>query len=113
MQSGIPRHVIETKRSSTRLSESRCLDVDKIMTSDDLMNILEDDYQSESGSKRIRLEDNDGEFKIPKIAMCEEIEYLDGHQPTTNVDDYLNSIFSTIYLEDEAYETPLGCKVGF
>ena len=116
LKSGIPRHIIEKKFNSHGrvLTESRNFDVEKIMTSDDLINILEDDYKHENHSKRIRLdgEDIDGVFEIPKIDMCEEIEYLDEHEPI-NIDEYLKTIVSTMYVQDDNYSAPIACSVSW
>lgn len=68
------------------------------MTSDDLMNILEDDYQNES------------EFKIPNMDLTGGD--LDDQQKPTNIDEYLNSIVSSIYSEYETFEAPIECIVS-
>lgn len=110
---GIPKHVIKTKSSPSdeRPIETQNLDVNKIRTSDDLINILEDDYRNEAGSKHTQLEGIDGEFKIPKMEYGGP-EYLDqpGNVELT-VDGYLNSVVSAVYSEYDPFETPIECKV--
>lgn len=96
---GVPRHNIKTKIHTSESNNS--LVVDKIVTSDDLINILEDDYRSETVHKQTRLEDIDSEF--PKIEMG------DAH---TNIDEYLNSIVSAVYSEYDIFEKPLECVVS-
>lgn len=96
---GVPRHNIKTKIHTSESSNS--LVVDKIMTSDDLINILEDDYRSETVHKQTRLDDNDEEFS--------KTEMGDTH---TNIDDYLNSIVSAVYSEYDVFDKPLQCVVS-
>lgn len=81
------------------------------MTSDDLINILEDDYRIEANAKHTQLDGIDGEFKIPKMEYM-GTEYLDQSgnvEPT--VDNYLNSIASAVYSEFDTFDTPVECKV--
>lgn len=78
-------------------AENQNLDVEKIMTSDDLMNILEDNYQNES----------DTDFELPNMD-----QYLNDN-PKTNIDDYLNSIITPVYSDYESFETPIECIVRF
>lgn len=111
---GIPRHIIQTKSSplSARPIEAQNLDVNKIVTSDDLINILEDDYRNEAGSKQTQLGGIEGEFKIPKMEY-EGIEYLDqSSNVEITVDGYLNSIVSAVYSEFDPFETPVECRVS-
>lgn len=84
------------------------MDVQKIVTSDDLINILEDDYQSESNYAKRAREDGDV-FKIPKIDAFNEIEYLNDVEHI-DIDEYLKSIASITY--DESYEHYINCKVN-
>lgn len=81
------------------------MDVEKIVTSDDLINILEDDYHSENNYAKRARED---EFKIPKIDRNNDIEYLNDAEHI-DIDEYLKSIATIIY--NESYDQYINCKV--
>lgn len=101
--------MVELKSNSAtdQSSDTQNFDVEKIMTSDDLINILEDDYQSEQNySKRAR--DDGDEFNLPKIDACEDIEYLEEETPV-DTDEYLKSIVSANYVD--SYDTEINCTV--
>lgn len=106
IKSGIPRHMVELHKQ-TAAGNNQNFDVQKIVTSDDLINILEDDYQNKSNyAKRTR---DDGDvFKIPNIETISGVEYLDDVEHI-DIDDYLKSIASITY--DEAYEHYINCRV--
>lgn len=98
---GIPRHAIETRMSDTK-ANAQILDVNKIATSDDLINILEDDYRNESSYSK----------KAREIEHSNDIEHTDDDDDDarhTDVNDYLKTITSIIY--DESYENYVNCMV--
>lgn len=97
---GIPRHAIETRMSDTK-ANAQILDVNKIATSDDLINILEDDYRNESSYSK----------KAREIEHSNDIEHTDDDDDAhhTDVNDYLKTITSIIY--DESYENYVNCMV--
>lgn len=97
IQDGIPRHNMENGQHK----DSNNLDVDKIVTSNDLIDILNDDYQNENNSIK---QEND--FKLMKIDT--EIEYLEEFEPV-NIDKYLKSIASFSY--NETYEPYVYCNL--
>lgn len=99
--------MIELNR--TMKSTAQTLDVEKIVTSDDLINILEADYQSENNYSR-RVRDDADVFKIPKTEPCEEIEYLEEEDSQVCIDEYLKSIAYINYVEN--YGSGLYCKVS-
>lgn len=107
LKEGVPRHMIELNR--TMKSTAQSLDVEKIVTSDDLINILEADYQSENNYSR-RVRDDADVFKIPKIEPCEEIEYLEDEDSQVCIDEYLKSIAYIDYVEN--YGSGFYCKVS-
>lgn len=96
---GIPRHAIETRMSDTK-ANAQILDVNKIATSDDLINILEDDYRNESSYSK----------KAREIEHNNDNEHTDDDDAQhTDVNDYLKSITSIIY--DESYDNYVNCMV--
>lgn len=96
---GIPRHAIETRMSDTK-ANAQILDVNKIATSDDLINILEDDYRNESSYSK----------KAREIEQNNDNEHTeDDDAQHTDVNDYLKSITSIIY--DESYDNYVNCMV--
>lgn len=95
--------------NQTMKSTAQSLDVEKIRTSDDLINILEADYQSENNYSR-RVRDDADVFKIPKIDPCEEIEYLEEDAGQVCIDEYLKAIAYTDYVEN--YGSEFYCKVS-
>lgn len=95
--------------NQTMKSTAQSLDVEKIRTSDDLINILEADYQSENNYSR-RVRDDADVFKIPKIDPCEEIEYLEEDGGQVCIDEYLKAIAYTDYVEN--YGSEFYCKVS-
>lgn len=107
LKQGVPRHMIELNRTMKPTAQS--LDVEKIVTSDDLINILEADYHSENSYSR-RVRDDADVFKIPKIESCEEIEYLEEEDSQVSIDEYLKSIAYIDYVEN--YSSSFYCKVS-
>lgn len=107
LKQGIPRHMVELNR--TMKSTAQNLDVEKIVTSDDLINILEADYQSANNYSR-RVRDDADVFKIPKIESCEEIEYLEEEDSQVCIDEYLKSIVYVDYVEN--YGSGFHCMVS-
>lgn len=106
LKQGVPRHMIELNRTMKATGQS--LDVEKIVTSDDLINILEADYHNgNSYSRRVR--DDADVFKMPNIEPCEEIEYLEEEDAQVSIDDYLKSIAFIDYVEN--YDSGFYCKV--
>lgn len=99
--------MIELNR--TMKSPAQNLDVQKIVNSDDMINILDSDYQSENNYSR-RVRDDVDVFKLPKIESCEEIEYLEEEDSQMCIDEYLKSIAHIEY--EENYCTGLACKVS-
>lgn len=95
ISSGIPRHNLRTKNSNRKIN-SQNLDVQKIVTSDDLINILEDDYNNENVLTK-KGHDNDS-----------ELDYLNDAHPV-DINDYLKSIASITY--EETYENYVNCMV--
>lgn len=94
---GIPRHDLNTKMKSVKKGGEN-LDVEKIATSDDLINILEDDYQSESSyAKKNRENDSNNDNDVVNDAQPVEIS------------KYLKSIASITY--EESYENYINCMV--
>lgn len=93
---GIPCHAIEMKLNHRR-AKNRSLDVEKIATSDDLINILEDDYHNESAYRK-------------KIRDCDEplTQLIDAQH--TDISEYLKTIASLSY--DESYENYMNCMVS-
>lgn len=87
------------------------LDVEKIMTSEDLINILEDDYETDSCRKKQRLDRDTSEvFKIPKIdVVCENA--LASEISPFDFDEYLQSIISVGYDEDELFSEKVVCSM--
>lgn len=96
ISTGIPKHSLH-KKNSTRKPKSQNFDVQKIATSDDLMNILEDDYHNENIYTK-KNHDTDS-----------ETEYLTDAHPV-DVNEYLKSIASITY--EETYENYINCMVG-
>ncbi|XP_031630017.1 zinc finger protein 761-like [Contarinia nasturtii] len=94
---GIPRHDLKTKmRCGKKGGEN--LDVEKIATSDDLINILEDNYQCESSySKKSRENDS-----------TNDIDLINDAQPA-DISEYLKSIASITY--EESYENFINCML--
>lgn len=92
--------------SSINAGDAQNLDVEKIATSDDLINILEDDYRNESSyaekAHEIEYSSNENEHE-------HEHEHLNDAQHT-DVNDYLKSIVSIIY--EESYENYINCMVS-
>lgn len=87
-------------------STAQTLDVEKIVTSDDLINILEADYHNENNySRRVR---DDGD--VFKIEPCEEIEYLEEEDTQVCIDEYLKSIAYIDYVDN--YGSGFYCKVS-
>lgn len=113
-----PTVALQHKKLSSTVSEIDCsdLDVEKIVTSDDLIKILEDDYHSESDSRRRRRlhkDSDDDEFKIPKIEMLDvrlDIDYLD-EEKTIDLDAYLQTVTFTVHDANIAYAEKRVCKV--
>lgn len=98
---GIPRHALRSKNGGKKI-DIQHLDVEKIMTSDDLMNILEDDYHNEiTYTKRDHENDNGNDS---------EIEYLYDAHPV-DINDYLKSIASITYEETYEYGNYINCTV--
>lgn len=94
ISTGIPRHSIETKINS---SINQNLDVEKIATSDDLINILEDDYRNETTyTKRTR------EHQHNNVDDLTDVQHAD-------IDEYLKSIAAITY--EESYENYINCTV--
>lgn len=98
------------------LVDSKAIDVEKIRTSDDLVNILEDDYQSENDSNRKCFTDITDEFKIPKIEVedfCDNIEYLDEliDQPI-DLDEYIKEVTLISYDEKKCFLSEVKCVVS-
>lgn len=90
---GIPCHAIEMKLNNRR-AKTQSLDVDKIATSDDLINILEDDYHNESAyTKKIRDE---------PMTQLIDAQHAD-------IAEYLKAIASLSY--HESYENYMNCMV--
>lgn len=101
---GIPRHAIRTRMSSINAGDAQNLDVEKIATSDDLINILEDDYRNESSyakkDREIEYSSNENENEHENVNDAQHID----------VNDYLKSIVSIIY--EESYENYINCMVS-
>lgn len=95
----------------TMKSTAQSLDVEKIRTSDDLINILEADYQNENNNYSRRNRDDVDVFKIPKIESCEEIEYLEEEDSQVCIDEYLKSIAYIDYVENYD-DLEFYCKVS-
>lgn len=94
---GIPCHAIEMKLNNRRV-KNQSLDVDKIATSDDLINILEDDYHKENAYTK-------------KIRECDEpmaTQLIDAQH--TDISEYLRSIAFLSY--NESYEIYMNCMVS-
>lgn len=107
-----PSHRIKLKTEV--LVESKAIDVEKIRTSDDLVNILEDDYQSENDSNRKCFTDITDEFKIPKIEVedfCDNIEYLDESKPM-DLDEYIKLVTLISYDEKKCFISEVKCVVS-
>ncbi|KAJ6641337.1 Zinc finger protein [Pseudolycoriella hygida] len=105
----VPSHPIKFKPE--KLANSKAIDVEKIRNSDDLVDILEDDYQSESDSIRKRLTDTADEFKIPKIEVedfCDNIEYLDESKPI-DMDEYIKQVTLISYDEKKNFLSHIQC----
>lgn len=94
---GIPRHAIETRMGGAK-ANAQNLDVEKIATSDDLINILEDDYRNESSYGK----------KAREHEYTNDVDNPDGAQHT-DVNDYLKSIASITY--EESYDNYINCMV--
>lgn len=104
IQNGVPRHDSDNNRIiENDVNYNQSLDVNKIVTSNDLIEILEDDYRNENNQ---RTTGND--FKLTKDSSDTEIEYLDEYKPV-NIDKYLKSIASFDY--SETYEPYVNCKL--
>lgn len=107
-----PSHRIKVKPET--ISASRTIDVEKIRTSDDLIHILEDDYNSENDSNRKRLTDSADEFKIPKLEVedfCDNIEYLDESKPI-DLDEYIKQVTLISYDEKKFFTSDVKCVVS-
>lgn len=93
---GIPCHAIEMKLNSRR-AKNQSLDVEKIVTSDDLINILEDDYHNENAYTK-------------KIRDCDEpiTQLIDAQH--TDISEYLKAIASLTY--EQSYENYINCMVS-
>lgn len=94
---GIPRHAIEINARSGRLN-NQSLDVEKIATSDDLINILEDNYRNDSSYTK---KERENEQYI-------EEAFTDGQH--IDLTDYLKSIATITY--EELYENYINCMVS-
>lgn len=92
ISTGVPRHSL---KSNVKLN-SHISDVDKIATSDDLINILENDYHNEAICSRKSIETKNNAVE-------------DDAQPV-DVNGYLKSIASVTY--EESYENYVNCMVG-
>lgn len=101
IQNGIPRHNSDNMMNDDNYN--RNLDVNKIVTSNDLIEILEDDYRNENNQRT-----NGNDFKLAKDSSDIEIEYLDEYKPI-NIDKYLKSIASFDY--SESYEPYVDCRL--
>lgn len=100
ISTGILCHAIEMKINNRR-AKNQSLDVDKIVTSDDLINILEDDYHNESAyTKKIRDSDNCNEEPLTQLIDAQH----------TDINEYLKAIASLSY--EESYENYINCMVG-
>lgn len=76
------------------------LDVEKIATSNDLIDILEDDYHNETAYAQ-KAHDTDS-----------EVEYLYDAHPI-DINEYLKSIASITYEESYGYESYVNCVVRY
>lgn len=125
LRKDIPIHQIVPKRTSVNKSstskkqqggedEPASLDVEKIVTSDDLIKILEDDYHSENDSKRKRLDkDTDGEeFKIPEIKILDVCEKVDYQDDAIDIDEYIMSVVCASYDEELDFLSAITCSVS-
>lgn len=95
ISSGIPRHVVDTKFNK---SSNQSLDVDKIVTSDDLVNILEDDYRNVNTFPK----------KIQNEPITNDVDLNDVKH--ANINEYLKMIATEIY--EESYEKYVNCMVS-
>lgn len=96
VSTGIPCHAIEMKLNNRR-AKNQSLDVEKIVTSDDLINILEDDYHNENAYTK-------------KIRDCDEpiTQMIDAQH--TDISEYLKCIASLTY--EQSYENYINCMVS-
>lgn len=94
---GIPCHAIEMKLNNRRRAKNQSLDVEKIVTSDDLINILEDDYHNENAYAK-------------KNRECVEplTQLIDAQH--TDISEYLKAIAWLTY--EESYENYINCMVS-
>lgn len=97
ISSGIPRHAIDFKLKNRR-AKNQCLDVEKIATSDDLINILEDDYHH-----------NESAYTKKNRECVEPLTQLIDAQHT-DISEYLKSIAWLTY--EESYENYINCMVS-
>lgn len=93
ISSGIPRHPIHTSNSRTR---NQNLDVDKIATSDDLINFLADDYRNET-------------TYVKRTRENEQHEEDSNDAQHADINEYLKSIAALTY--EESYENYINCMV--
>lgn len=90
---GVPRHSLKSNVNGK--TNTQHLDVQKIATSDDLINILEDDYRNET-------------TYAEKNHVTENNDEVDDAQPV-DVNEYLKTIASINYVE--SYENYINCMV--
>lgn len=83
----VPQHSLKSNANNKNYPQS--LDVDKIVSSDDLINILEDHYQNGAENNR-------------------ESEIY--HDQSTDINKYLKSIASITY--HDSYENYINCVVS-
>lgn len=98
ISAGLPCHAIEMKLNNQRRAKNQSLDVDKIATSDDLINILEDDYHH-----------NESAYTKKNRECVEPLTQLIDAQHT-DISEYLKSIAWLTY--EESYENYINCMVS-
>lgn len=101
IQNGYPRHEIHNDIDKGAANQN--LDVEKIVTSDDLIHILDDDYRNESNYSK-----QSAELAQMTTDTMTEIEYLEEYEPI-NIDKYLKSISAFSY--SEVYDPYVDCKL--
>lgn len=111
--SGIPNHMKLIEKSLEYVSNENDkqqskihIDVAKIRTSEDLMNILEDDYERDNDHKKRCLNrDTCDVFKIPKINITNENDDF----KTFDFDQYFESIIKVTYNDLQLFTSNVFC----
>lgn len=97
ISTGIPCHAIEMKLNARR-AKNQSLDVEKIATSDDLINILEDDYHH-----------NESAYTKKNRECVEPLTHVIDAQHI-DISEYLKCIAWLTY--EESYENYINCMVS-